>query len=181
MAVENYDDAPVQITDEETLANLPDSPTQRIVSASRTEMSAVQRFMHDMKAELVYPVDADGQVAGLVVLGHKRRGTQYTAEDLTFLRAIAQITTIALNSATTNQQLARLNEELQAKVDRIAEQQRQLMILKAELNSSARHAAGVRKTVPSADFERDEIKGSSEAVEEVLATCLLYTSDAADE
>jgi transcriptional regulator with GAF, ATPase, and Fis domain len=102
------------------------------------------------------------------VLGPKSRGTQYTAEDLTFLRAIAQITTIALNSATTNQELARLNEDLQAKVDRIAEQQRQLMILKAELNSSPQ--AKVLPKIGMTDLDREEIKGGGKAIQAVLAT-----------
>ena len=168
VAVENYDHAAIEITDPETLAGLPDSPTQRIVSTSREAMSPVQGFMHDLKAELVYPVETDGNTVGLVVLGPKSRGTQYTAEDLTFLRAIAQITTIALNSATTNQELARLNEELQAKVDRIAEQQRQLMILKAELNSSSQ-AKGLPK-IGMTDLDREEIKGGGKAIQAVLAT-----------
>lgn len=168
VAVENYDHADIQIDDPETLANLPDSPTQRIVSTSREEMSPVQKFMHAVKAELVYPVETDGDTVGMVVLGQKRRGTQYTAEDLTFLRAIAQITTIALNSATTNQELARLNEDLQAKVDRIAEQQRQLMILKAELGSSAQTKRATKAV--TLDLDREEIKGGGKAMQTVLAT-----------
>jgi transcriptional regulator with GAF, ATPase, and Fis domain len=169
VAVDNYDDVAVEINDPETLENLPDTPVQRVVSASRDSMSPVQGLMYDLKAELIYPVETDGHTVGLVVLGPKSRGTQYTAEDLTFLRAIAQITTIALNSATTNQELARVNEELQAKVDRIAEQQRQLMILKAELDSSV-EVKSIRKPKTAIELERAEIKGSGEALNAVLAT-----------
>ena len=171
-AVDDYDHAPMEINDPDTLDSLPDTPVQRVVSASRESMSLVQQLMYDLKAELIYPVETDGLTIGLVVLGSKRRGTQYTAEDLTFLRAIAQITTIALNSARTNQELARVNDELQAKVDRIAEQQRQLMILKAELDSSAQTKRIEKKPSqkPPTELDRAEIKGSGEAIQSVLAT-----------
>lgn len=167
VAVDNYDTVPTEITAPEILDGLADAPTQRVPWTTRETMSALQGFMHEIRAELVYPLETDEGVAGVVVLGAKLRGTQYTAEDLTFLRAIAQITTIALHSAKTNQELARLNEDLQAKVDRIAEQQRQLMILKAELQSSAEVP---RIPAPVDDLDRQEIKGSSEAIQSVLAT-----------
>ncbi len=167
VAVRNYDQAPVEISDPDTLAALPDVPTRRVLSVTRETMSPVQAFMHDLHAELLYPLEGDNGAVGLVVLGRKQHAAAYTAEDLAFLRAIGQITTIALHSARTNQDLARLNDELRAKVDRIAEQQRQLMILKAELDHSASTQPAQS---PVDDLDREEIKGGSGAIHAVLAT-----------
>ena len=147
-----------------------DALIRRISAASRERMTGVQRLLHDLRAELMYLLRDEQGIAGMIVLGRRLSDTAYSAEDITFLQAIGQMTLLALHSSRANQNLARLTSELQAKVDHIAEQQRQLAVLRGELTSLQLHTAEDTSESPTGRFDRNGMRGNSRAIQEVLDT-----------
>ncbi len=84
----------------------------------------------------------EGQLLGLLVLGPREVGP-YTEEDVSLLAAFAQVTALALVSAEGHQTIEALNQELKAKVEKIAEQQRRILALQSQLTKrEARPAEG---------------------------------------
>ncbi len=141
---------------------------QRVTAGTRSELSPVQNVLLELRADLVHALEVDSGVVGLVLLGGHKSASAFSAEDLTFLNALGQITNVALHSAKVDQNVTRLNEELRLKVERIATQQRQIAALQSELTRSQQEAAPVAG-LPQ-DFQRGEIKGTSRALERVLDT-----------
>jgi transcriptional regulator with GAF, ATPase, and Fis domain len=84
----------------------------------------------------------EGRLLGLLVLGPKGAGA-YTPEDLNLLTAFAQITALALGSTEGHRTIDALNRELQAKVEKIAEQHRRIAALQNQLASRRAPAAAV--------------------------------------
>ena len=168
IAVEGTENIPLQVsTDKYFLDNMQrDSTIQRITSGIRSGNSPVQTMLRSLDAELLYSLELDGDVAGLVALGAKQNGTPYTAEDLTFLSALGQITSVALHSAKVHKDIDQLNEELRLKVDTIAEQNRQIAMMQAELSSTQAAVALPEQS----EFRREAIIGNSPAIREVLGT-----------
>jgi len=145
-----------------------DPVIRRIPAASRDTMTGVQRLLHELSAELMYVLRDEQGVAGMIVLGRRISDTVYSAEDIAFLQAIGQMTLLALHSSRANQNLARLTSELQAKVDHIAGQQRQLAVLRAELTVLQQHTAEEPADTLAGSFDRVGIRGNSRAIREVL-------------
>jgi len=160
--------SPMEFTADPELLELlrEEGSIQRSTSAPHDARSTVQQSLWNLRIELMHALEVDGEVAGLVLLGPKRNATQFTAEDLTFLTALGQITSVALHSARVHQAVVRLNEELRAKVDKISEQNRMISMLQAEI--TGRQA--VTEVADESTFRRDLIKGSSPAIQQVLDT-----------
>jgi DNA-binding NtrC family response regulator len=87
--------------------------------------------------EAANALESDGNLAGILVLGPKRSGLPYEDEELAFLGALSSVATLALHSAGIQQTLEALNLELRDKVDKIADQQRRILILQNQLNGRA--------------------------------------------
>ena len=134
--------------------------------ASTAENPPVQDVLHQMRAELVHKLGTEEDVAGLVFLGKKERSTPITAEDLTFLNALGQITNVALHGVKMHHDVARLNEDLRLKMAKIADQKRQIALLQSDLTSS--QTAADSPAEEADDFQRDAIKGNSAALRSVL-------------
>ncbi len=118
-----------------------------------------------MAAEAVQWLEIEGEAAGLVWLGPKQAGGLYTTEDAAFLSALTQITGVAMHCSRVHQDLAQLNEQLRLKVERIAQQKQQILMLQSELAS--------RQTVAietDHEFHRETIKGNSPSLLRVLET-----------
>lgn len=153
---------------DEFVQALVDDPTlQRATPTTRDRLSPVQNLLRQWQADLVHGLETDGKLAGLVVLGTKENGTMYSAEDLTFLTALAQITGIALHCAKVHQDITQLNEDLRLKTDLIGRQRQQITILQAELATVARPD---QSTAPVEQFRRDAIIGHSPALEHIMDT-----------
>jgi transcriptional regulator with GAF, ATPase, and Fis domain len=133
-------------------------------------MSPVQAAMHDLDAVLLYPLESEVAPIGLILLGKKKNSLAYTAEDLTFLHAMSQVTAIALHSARANQNMTRLNEALQHKVERIAVQRREIATLRAELVGAQSLPDQKPSTELAREFHCDTIEGNSPAIRRVLHT-----------
>ena len=141
-----------------------DLTLQRVTAGSRDNLTPTQSILRLVKADLVHGLETNGEITGVVVLGGKQNGLMYSAEDLTFLTALGQITGIALHCANVHQNLKHLNEELRSKVDQLAQQRQQIAILEAELSTTrveAPMASGI-------EFRREFIIGRSPALGRVL-------------
>ena len=141
-----------------------DPTLQRVTSGSRDDLTPTQSILRMVKADLVHGLETNGEIKGVVVLGGKQNGLMYSAEDLTFLTALGQITGIALHCANVHQNLKHLNEDLRSKVDQLAQQRQQIAILEAELSTTrveAPMASGI-------EFRREFIIGRSPALGRVL-------------
>ncbi len=139
---------------------------------SAAESGAAWPVMQKLSAELLFGLELDGKLGVLIALGTKPDETSYSAEDLTFLGALGQITSVALHSARVHRDVGRLNDELQSKVETIAEQERRIAVMESQLNEPGA-AATMAHSVTSAqdeEFHREPIVGSSPALTEVLET-----------
>ena len=87
--------------------------------------------------EAAAALGGDGHLAGLLVLGPKRSGMPYEDEEMAFLGALSSVATLVLHSADIQQTLESLNQELRDKVEKIAEQQRRILILQDQLKDRA--------------------------------------------
>jgi transcriptional regulator with PAS, ATPase and Fis domain len=147
---------------------------QRINTGTRAEVSPVQSVLHSLNAGLVHGLEGEEGAIALIVLGEKKHRAPYTAEDLTFLHTLGQIANVAFHSVRVHQNLSRLNEELQQKVERIGDQRRQITMLKAELSGVQKietaPASVPARAVTNAIFRHDAIKGDSPAIRSVLET-----------
>ncbi len=161
--------APAQLRpDQVHVETVGESVVHRIPSANREVMSPMQQLLHDLRAELLCVMEGEGGVHGVIILGRRRGGTVFTAEDITFLNAIAQMSVLALHSSRANQAMAKLDAELKMKMDRIAEQQRQMAALRAELTSLQTDAGQSPVVASEQDFDREGVRGNSPALLEVL-------------
>jgi len=126
--------------------------------------------MDMLGAELLCFLRSADDIDGLIVISKRTNGVVYSPEDVAFLQATCQMTELALNSSRANQNLAQVNSELKMKMDRIAEQQRQLAILRAELTSLQEGMGNGSGRQIDSDFHRGNIRGKSPAIEGVLET-----------
>ncbi len=100
-----------------------------------------------LRGEVAHALWHEGQLLGLLILGPKYHSA-YNPEDFHLLSAFTQLTVLALISAEGRRSIETLNRELQAKVEKIAEQQRRILSLQSQLG-----ARGVERETHSA--ERD--------------------------
>ncbi len=130
------------------------------VSAPTPPATAALRQLHFLGGAIAQGLLHEGHLLGILVLGvpTEPRGPAtdatggYTAEDLHLLTAFAQMTVLALVSAEGHRKIDTLNRELQAKVEKIAEQQRRIMALQHQL-SATRHPPSALGGQPMADGE----------------------------
>ncbi|WP_337173030.1 sigma-54-dependent Fis family transcriptional regulator [Paludisphaera sp.] len=119
-------------------------------------------------------IGADGKLAGVLVLGPRRSGLPYGDEEMAFLGALCSVSAMALHSAGIQETLETLNHELRDKVDKIAEQQRRILILQDQLRDRAeREAAASPGQEAGGDASDhapafDRIRGSSPASRKML-------------
>lgn len=172
LASQGSDHFPLQIAPDDAFIDVmkQGGSFQRVTSESRHELSPVQSILRAMQADLAHTLEAESEIVGLVFLGKKNHGASFTAEDLTFLNALGQITNVALHSAKVDRDLARLNEELQKKVVTISNQKRQIALLQTEVTNSQDEAAAEGAEAVPGEFVRGGIQGNSRAIREVLET-----------
>ncbi len=172
-AAENTSAIPMQFTpDSQFLKNLQHfGSLQRVTPGSRSELSPAQNLLRQMQADLVHTLETGAEVVGLVFLGRKKTSASFTAEDLTFLNALGQITNVALHSAKVDRDIARLNEDLRLKSEKIADQKRHIALLQTDLTSTQFSASAREEAdVPDREFHRAQLQGNGVAIQKVLAT-----------
>lgn len=162
--------APAQLKPEQVPVFVPgETVIRRIPQTNQDAMDSVQRLLHELKSELLCLMEGEGGLHGVIILGRRRSAGTYTAEDIAFLHAIAQMSVLALHSSRANQTMSQLDAELKMKMDRIAEQQRQMAVLRAELTSLQREAGQAPVVASEQDFDREGIRGTSTALLNVLS------------
>ncbi|HEX5271357.1 MAG TPA: sigma 54-interacting transcriptional regulator [Gemmataceae bacterium] len=137
------------------------------LAARHTRLAAddpAQRQLRFLGGAVAQPLTHEGQLQALLVLGPRAEGV-YGPDDLNLLAAFAQVTVLALVSAEGHQTIDALNRELQAKVDKIAEQQRRIVALQSQLQRSLvpgpSSLAGNGDDAPAAEPEtRDKGQGT---------------------
>jgi transcriptional regulator with GAF, ATPase, and Fis domain len=130
--------------------------------------------MISLGGEVATALEADHSLAGLVVLGPKRNGMPFEDEEVAFLGALGSVATLALHSAHIQRTLEGLNHDLRDKVEKIAEQQRRILILQDQLIGRGE----LQAPDPAAQLEAPSalpapeafgpIKGSGQAVKQML-------------
>jgi transcriptional regulator with GAF, ATPase, and Fis domain len=90
-----------------------------------------QKQLQQLGGEIAQPLAHEGNLLAFLLLGPK--GSAYRQEDLDLLAAFAQITVLALESADGHRTIEVLNQDLQAKVEKISEQQRRILALQTQL------------------------------------------------
>ena len=120
--------------------------------------------------EIARLLAADGVPVGLIVLGPKRNGLPYEDEEVAFLGALSSVAMLTLHSAGIQQTLERLNLDLRDKVDKIAEQQRRILILQDQLSarSQAANEGRINRAGPFDPMIFERIRGSGGAVRSML-------------
>ena len=113
-------------------------------------LSAAQRQLSELGAEVAQPLMSDGKLVAFLMLGPK--DTPFRPEDWNLLSAFARITIVALESAAKHRTIEQLNQELQTKVAKIGEQQRRIVALQTQL----RGRSGVATVPPTARTEAGE-------------------------
>ncbi len=147
----------------------PSAIIPRLPSANRESMEPVQRLLHDLRAELLCRLEVADGLHGVILLGRRRDGLAWSAEDFAFLQAMAQMSVLALHSSRANQTMARLNAELKTKMESISEQQRQLTALRAELTILQQEAGQNPVQQSDVELDREGVRGSSPALLAVLS------------
>ncbi len=107
--------------------------------------AAAVRQLQLLGGEVAHALAHEGRLLALLVLGPRAEGP-YTPEDVNLLSAFAQVTALALVSGEGGRTIEGLNRELQAKVEKIAEQQRRILALQSQLSKRS----VVRDPLPAA-------------------------------
>jgi transcriptional regulator with GAF, ATPase, and Fis domain len=125
-----------------------------------------------LRGEVAHALWHEGQLLGLLVLGPKYEGA-YSPDDFHLLSAFAQLTVLALVSAEGRRSIEGLNRELHGKVEKIAEQQRRILALQAQLGarSGERKALSAERGArsaeqaeqPAADTDKGDRSGDQES------------------
>lgn len=103
-----------------------------------------KRLLNDLKVSCIIPLKSDGLLVGIVLLGEKQRGSDYTYDDVSFLESVQSIASVAVKNAslyerakkeaTTDQLTGLLNRKsfmqvLQQEFDRCRDDSLALLIL----------------------------------------------------
>jgi DNA-binding NtrC family response regulator len=130
------------------------------------------RALQSFGAALGYLLELEGAIIGAAFFSARSDGDVYSPEDQTFVAALVRTTTLALSTAQGHQMILTLKEQLQQKVDKIADQQRRIMFLQGELLSRGEGEPRTDEPRQAEAAETDtwhsEILGSSPAVRELL-------------
>ena len=144
----------------------------RVLDGPGGESEPASDAMIALGGEVATPLQGDNGLSGVLILGPKRNGMPYEDEELVFLGALGSVATLALHSAETQATLEALNHDLRDKVEKIAEQQRRILLLQDQIASRSREgddAIPHDPVMPLADVEVfGPIKGSGRAVKEML-------------
>src|SRR5690606_25801980 len=106
----------------------------RSLQRVRAGSSVTQGLLRSVGAELIHGLSVDSEMVGLIVMGRKPNAVAFTAEDVTFLTAFERVAGLAMHFAKVHDEFGRLNTELQLKMERISEQERQISLLERQLN-----------------------------------------------
>ncbi len=139
-----------------------------VLVPGRGELRLEQRQLQLLGGAVAHGLVHKGRLLALLLLGPKERS--YQQEDLHLLAAFAQITVLALENAEGHRTIEVLNRDLQAKVEKISEQQRRILALQTQLRKQSLLRRPPATPPPDADKVdvSDGIVGNSPLVRQLL-------------
>jgi transcriptional regulator with GAF, ATPase, and Fis domain len=120
-------------------------------------LTLAQRQLRQLGGEVAQPLMSEGALLAVMILGPK--DAPYRPEDWNLLSAFAQIAIVALESAAQHRTIEHLNQDLQTKVDKIAEQQQRILALQTQLTRRTAVEKPVKKPVPRPAVAKPELDG----------------------
>ncbi len=144
---------------------------QRIASSSKQHSSRLQQLHREFNSQLMHGFEVDGQLSGIVLLGAKASASPFSAEDVTFVATIGQMTSVALQCVRVQQNVSRLDLILQEKVRKIESQQRQIAILQRQVTGNTTETEVIdppKVFQEQQDFDQGDIRGSSPAIIQLI-------------
>lgn len=96
---------------------------------------AARRQLRLLGGEVAFALSQEPELLAFLVLGPKESGF-YGSDDLHILAAFAQLTAVALASAEGHGTIERLNRDLRAKIEKISEQQRRILVLQSQIGGA---------------------------------------------
>jgi transcriptional regulator with GAF, ATPase, and Fis domain len=140
-----------------------------VVDLAARSLACDGRPLTELSAAAGCVLESEGSAVGLVLLGPKTSGKALASEDRTFLLALARTAALALRGTQGYRTINSLKEDLQQKVQKIAEQQRRIMILQGELLNRGAASSAQPVVRPPAVELKHELRGSGPAVRQLLA------------
>ncbi len=144
-----------------------DLTQHRILQRVSERGSPSQKLIRQLNAEVIHGLEIQDQLGGILVLGAKPNHASFSAEDVAYVIAMARITAVALHCANVQQDVSRLNQDLQLKIEKINDQERQLGAFQQELAALSKTPEPQGEKEP---FDRSGILGRSEVIQELLET-----------
>ncbi|MFC1798958.1 sensor histidine kinase, partial [Thermodesulfobacteriota bacterium] len=91
---------------------------RRALTESTTGPYAEKLFseLNPLHAEIVFPMVIKGKTNGFIVIGAKRSGDRFTAEDINLLRTLSRQSALAVENALAYEKISALNKNLEQKV-----------------------------------------------------------------
>jgi transcriptional regulator with GAF, ATPase, and Fis domain len=105
-----------------------------VSDSSNGLMESAKDVMISLGAELAVGLESAGRLEGFMILGPKPSGLPYDAEEMAFVRALGSVAGLGLQSVQMRTTLEQANRELKDKVEKIAEQQRRILVLQDQLS-----------------------------------------------
>lgn len=136
------------------------------VQRIRSSDTATQQLMRLLDVVLMQPLELEGEIDAIVVLGRKVNGSAFSAEDATFLTALGRVSGVSLHFAKLHEDFARLNDDLKEKADRIDSQSKQIALLERQLSLRTEE----QPTRDNSEFDKGRIVARSTAMTHVLDT-----------
>jgi len=118
------------------------------------------------EAAIALPMRIDDRFIGIMCLGLPLSEEPYEPEELAFLAALARVGAMTAESANAYDTIQELNRDLGEKVNKIAEQQRRIVLLQERLMKPAE--GQIAESVDGAAMDFGQIKGSGSAVRQML-------------
>jgi transcriptional regulator with GAF, ATPase, and Fis domain len=118
---------------------------------------AAKDVMISLGAEMAVGLEASGRLAGFMLIGPKPSGMAYEPEEIAFLRALGSVAGLGLHSVEMQTTLEAANRDLRDKVEKIAEQQRRILVLQDQLARKGL-AISVDEDDPSKERDNDVIE-----------------------
>lgn len=103
-------------------------------AVGEAQLEAAKDVMISLGAELAVGLEASGRQVGFLLVGPKPSGMPYEPEEIAFLRALGSVAGLGLHSVEMQKTLELANRELRDKVEKIAEQQRRILVLQDQLS-----------------------------------------------
>lgn len=127
------------------------------------DSAAAKDVMISQGAEIAVGLEASGRLAGFMLIGPKPSGLPYEPEESAFLRALGSVAGLGLHSVEMQTTLEAANRELRDKVEKIAEQQRRILVLQDQLARKGLAISGDDETqvsLPEAAIDTSSIDRS---------------------